>query len=291
MLLALANGTDIQRLFIIATVAVVAHIAVLLVRSAARWLAESYMQSIAKAQTLTRFFASVLVFVIYFVAIGFALVEIGVPLGTYLASASIIGLAVSFGSQSLVQDVIGGLTLILGGLLDIGSMVDIGGQTGTVERIGIRYTVIKNFQGATISIPNRNVTNVTRFPRGHVRAYVDVRLPDDTAQHAAVLAKLEQLCESARFQFTGIILLPPVIAQLSDTRGQRELARIKFRIWPGQGAVLESSVRQRILATMRRFDDAYQDWMVSIHYRVAPAAERKVQRMFPTLRRSKTQGQ
>lgn len=285
MFLTLATGIDVQRLFIIVLVALAAHVIVLLVRFGATWLAESYFGSISKARTLTRFFVSVLVFVIYFIAVGFALHEIGVPLGTYLASATIIGLAVSFGSQSLVQDVIGGLTLIIGGLLEIGDMVDIAGQTGTVERIGIRYTVIKNFQGATISIPNRNVANVIRYPRGHVRAYVDIRLPSDRSLHSDAIAELGRLSESVRSQFTGIILMPPVVSRLSDPHCDRELVRIKFRIWPGQGAVIESTVRQRILGTMKRFDDAYSDWMVSVHYRVAPAAERKAQRMMPLLRR------
>lgn len=284
MLLTLANGIDVQRLIVIVLIAIAAHIAVLVVRFSTSWIAESYFGSISKARTITRFVASVLVFVIYFIAVGFALHELGVPLGTYLASATIIGLAVSFGSQSLVQDVIGGLTLILGGLLDIGNMVDISGQIGTVERIGIRYTVIKNFQGATISIPNRNVANVIRYPRGHMRAYVDVRLPADASKHQAAIKELERLSHSAHAQFAGIILMPPMVTRFSDEHCDREMARIKFRIWPGQGSVIESTVRQRLLATMRQFDDSYQDWMVSVHYRVAPAAERKAQRMFPMLR-------
>ena len=282
----LATGIDVPRLLSIVLIAALAHAAVIVVRASTRWLAESYLNSITKAQTLTRFIASVLVFVIYFLAIGFALHEFGVPLGTYLASATIIGLAVSFGSQSLVQDVIGGLTLIVGGLLDIGNMVDISGQTGTVERIGIRYTVIKNFQGATISIPNRNVANVICYPRGHVRAYVDVRLPSDRTRQDDAVKELERLSQSAYRQFTGIILLPPVVNRIRDEHGDRELARLKFRIWPGQGSVIETTIRARILATMRQFDEHYQDWMVSIHYRVAPPAERKAQRMFPRFRSS-----
>lgn len=281
---------SVQRLLMIVLVALAAHVIVLLVRTGATWLAESYLGSISKARTLIRFFVSVLVFIIYFTAVGFALHELGVPLGTYLASATIIGLAVSFGSQSLVQDVISGLTLIIGGLLDVGDMVDIAGQTGTVERIGIRYTVIKNFQGATISIPNRNVSNVLKYPRGHVRAYVDVRLPLDASQHDEAIAQLQRLSDSVRTQFTGIILMPPSITHLSDEHSDRELARIKFRIWPGQGSVIENAIRQRILATMRSVDDTYQDWMVSVHYRVAGASERKAQQMFPMLRQLMTRG-
>ncbi len=61
-------------------------------------------------------------------------------LKTYLASASIMGLAIGFGSQGLVQDVVTGVTLVFSDLIDVGEMVEISGQTGIVRSIGMRFT-------------------------------------------------------------------------------------------------------------------------------------------------------
>lgn len=151
----------------------------------ARWLARralrSRIGSDTKVATITGFASSSLIFAAYFGAIGFALHEMGVSLTTYLASASVIGLAVSFGSQGVVQDVITGLTVVFSDLLDVGDMVDIGGQVGIVERVHMRFTVLINFAGARVYIPNRSIANVINYQQGFIRAFLDVRLPGDRA--------------------------------------------------------------------------------------------------------------
>jgi small conductance mechanosensitive channel len=96
----------------------------------------------------------------YFVAVGLVLKEFGISLTAYFASATIIGLAVGFGSQGLVQDVVNGLTVVFSDLFDVGDMVEIAGQTGFVQKIGIRFTVLNNFMGAEVFIPNRTIANV-----------------------------------------------------------------------------------------------------------------------------------
>ena len=79
-----------------------------------RRILNSRSVSQAKIKTITSFITSVAVFVLYFVAFGFVLSELGISLTTYFASASVIGLAVSFGLQGVVQDVIMGLTVVIG---------------------------------------------------------------------------------------------------------------------------------------------------------------------------------
>ena len=106
--------------------------------------------------------------------------ELGVNLTAYLASASIIGLAISFGSQGLVQDIVAGLTLISSDAMDVGDLVEIAGTVvviGRVEEIGLRFTRMVNFLNQQVLIPNRTIANVSRFPRGGVDAYGDVQIP------------------------------------------------------------------------------------------------------------------
>ena len=128
-------------------------------------------------------------FIIYFFALGLVLQEFGVNLTAYLASASIVGLAISFGSQGLVQDMVIGLTLIFSDAMDVGDMVEIVGTTtviGRVEVIGLRFTKLINFYNQEVFIPNRTIANVSRFPHGGVDAYADVQIPVGADQQKAV---------------------------------------------------------------------------------------------------------
>lgn len=109
--------SSVVRISLILAVAVGAHLVALAIRWLGRRTLSSRLGSEAKVQTVTGFVTSSLIFVIYFAAVGFIFRELGISLSTYLASASVIGLAVSFGSQGLVQDVITGLTLVFSDLL------------------------------------------------------------------------------------------------------------------------------------------------------------------------------
>ncbi|MEX2218928.1 MAG: mechanosensitive ion channel domain-containing protein [Phycisphaerales bacterium] len=271
-------GVDPWKLLLIAGLAIAAHLVVLIVRIATARFLRTRVGSINKARTGTRFVASLIMFLVWFIAAGWALREIGVPLETYLASATVIGLAVSFGSQSLVQDVISGLTLIFTGLIDVGDTVEIVGQTGVVESIGIRYTELRTLHGAVVYIPNRNVANVAVFPKGYIRAFMDVRLPEAPGlreEGGRGLERAREIATAANHQFSEIMVMEPTVTELSEPGGVRPFARVKFRIWPGQGGVIESAVRPRMIAGMRGIDPEFQDWMVTVHYKVEGAFQRR----------------
>lgn len=251
-------------------VALAAHALVLGVRGLSRRILRSRATSEAKIQTVTSFFTSLLVFAVYFGAGGFVLSELGVSLTTYLASASVIGLAVSFGSQGVVQDVITGLTVVFSDLLDIGDLVELGGQVGIVESVGIRFTVLVNFAGARVYVPNRTVTNVVSYPAGFVRVFLDARLPEDPSLWPEAERKIATLMDAAYEQHPGILLVPPTLEGRAETRAGYGYVRIKFRIWPGQAAVIEQAVKPSIVQAMKRLDSSYGDWMVTVHHRAEP---------------------
>lgn len=248
-------------------VAIAAHLATVLLRSMSRRLLASRFRSEAKIVTITGFATSLIVFAIYFAAIGFLLSELGIPLTTYLASASIIGLAVSFGSQGIVQDVITGLTVVSTDLIDVGDLVDLGGQVGVIERVGMRFTVLVNFGGARVFVPNRAIANVINYPQGYSCAYVDVTLPAAPNHQDELMGTLSDLAEGAYQQFPGILLLPPRVEAPAETIAGDRYARIEFRIWPGQGKILESSVKARIARRLKQLDPTYADSMITVHYR------------------------
>ena len=118
------------RILVIIAVVVGVHVAVLIIKAAGKRLMTAMpRRSFAKARSLLGLLTSIAIFILYFAAGGYVLKEFGVSLTAYLASASVLGLAVGFGSQGLVQDVVTGLTLIFSDLVDVDDMVEISGQT------------------------------------------------------------------------------------------------------------------------------------------------------------------
>jgi len=260
-----------QRLLLVLLVAIVAHSLVLLIRRLTSYFIErSSKTSRRKAVSVLSLISSSLIFIFYFIAIGFVLSELGVPIAAYFASASIIGLAVGFGSQGLVQDVVTGLTSIFSDIYDIGDMVEISSQVGVVTRIGLRFLEIENSLGARVMIPNRSIVNVINYRRGYIRCIVDITLPVENSATAIdpVIKRLEAMAVGVHEQFPGILVTPASIEGKKTTSAGRSYLRIKFRIWPGRGAPIEQSFKQEVVQEMSLLDDKYKDWMVSVHNEV-----------------------
>ena len=153
-----------MKIFSIVVIVIGAHLTVIFIRRFGKRLRHAWPRpSLSRVRSLASLFSSITIFVIYFAAFGLVLKEFGVSLTAYLASASVMGLAIGFGSQGLVQDVVTGLTLIFSNLFDVGDMVEISGQTGIVRSIGMRFTILENYFGAEIFIPNRTITNVVNY--------------------------------------------------------------------------------------------------------------------------------
>jgi moderate conductance mechanosensitive channel len=267
------------RLLAIAGIALAAHGIVRLLQLIGAWvMTPSQSPAVAreligrrdpKVATVTGLVVSALTFAIYFVAFGFVLGELTpITLGQYLASATVIGLAVGFGTQGLVQDVVTGLTLIFSDALDVGDVVEVSGQVGRIERIGLRFTLLTNFVGQTVYVPNRNIAVIGRYRTGYARAFLDVQLPDGIDE-ARVSAALEYIGRSFRAQFPAVVIGEPRFhpVQQAGDEGWRYL-RTRFRIWPGQQALIETSLRQRTIAAIREIEPTFADWMVTVTYRI-----------------------
>ena len=227
----LADLETWQRLLVVILVAALAHVAVLAIRKLTTGLiGQTVEQDHRKAFSVLSLVSSALIFTFYFAAVGFVLSELGVPIAAYLASASIIGLAVGFGSQGLVQDVVTGLTSIFSDVYDIGDMVEISGQVGRVTKIGLRFLEIENPMGARVMVPNRSITNVINFRRGYIRCLVDVTLPasiEGDSTHK-VAERLTALANGVFEQFPGILVTPPTIEGEKQTSAGKSYLRIKF---------------------------------------------------------------
>jgi small-conductance mechanosensitive channel len=269
----------IVRIIIIVLLAVLAHFSVRGLKRLSRWMltlkletdpsnTEIFIRRYPKIATVTTILVSGLTFIIYFMAIGLILREFNVSLTAYLASASVIGLAVGFGLQGLVQDVIIGLTLIFSDALNIEDVVELSGQVGKVENIGLRFTTLVNLHGQMIYIPNRSITMISRFRRGAIRGYVDIQLPDEIEEKTATEA-VKSIATGLYSQQKSIILDKPELFGIKEARGGNwRYQRVKFRLWPGESAIIETTFKQRVIDFIKKLYPNYADWMITIAYRV-----------------------
>ncbi|NCG20117.1 MAG: mechanosensitive ion channel [Rhodobacterales bacterium] len=127
-----------------------------------------------RRKTLADVFQSVARLTIYIVAGLIALDQIGVNTGPLLGSVAILGLAVSFGAQNLVRDVVNGFFILLENQFAVGDVVTINGKTGTVDRITIRSTWIRAYNGDLHAMPNGGIGTVTNSTRGWSRTVADI---------------------------------------------------------------------------------------------------------------------
>jgi moderate conductance mechanosensitive channel len=220
--------------------------------------------------TLTQLIVSAVTFTVYFLAVGLILIAVfhfnDTFLKTYLSSAAVIGLALSFGLQGLVQDVVTGVTLILSNAIDVGDIVDLSGTIGRVEQIGLRFTKVINFFNQEIFVPNRNITNVARFPRGGVYAYADVQISQAADQEKAAQL-IAEVAKGIWSQFGAIILTEPELGEIERAApGGWNYLRVQFKVWPGQ-TLIETAFRPQMVSAMKTFDPNYADWMVPVTYR------------------------
>jgi small conductance mechanosensitive channel len=275
----LADINPILRILLVILLAVASNFTVKAIRRFSQYLLTMKVDSKETSQeilirkyprlaTIITILVSAMTFTIYFVAVGMILREFKISLTTYFASATVIGLAVGFGLQGFVQDVVIGLTLIFTDALNIGEVVKLGDEIGKVDSIGLRYTVLINLHGQRIIMPNRNIATISKFRGGCIRAYVDIQLPQGIDEKE-MLDAIQSIGKGMYNQHRSIILAIPEIFGIKDVKdGQWRYVRIKFKLWPGQIKIIEETFKERVVQVLKRSDADYASWMITVTYKV-----------------------
>ncbi|WP_040206683.1 mechanosensitive ion channel family protein [Neobacillus jeddahensis] len=163
-----------------------------------------------REDTLSKLLDSVLTYVIYFIAIMMVLSVLGINVQALLAGAGIVGLAVGFGAQSLVKDIISGFFIIFEDQFSVGDHVRIDQFEGTVETIGLRTTKIKSWTGEVHILPNGSIVQVTNFSINNSIAIVDVGIAyeEDIEKAEKVIG---ELLEKMPEQYEDLIKTPELL--------------------------------------------------------------------------------
>lgn len=161
------------------------------------------------------------------------------PVGTLLASAGVVGLALSLGAQGFVSDLVNGFTILSGRQIDIGDEVEIEDVSGTIMNIDLRTTQVKDFDGTMHYIPNREILVISNRSKGDMRALIDVRLFPNT-NVIKVREIVEKLNKEQVPNYPEITVPPSDILFVSNDKNQLTMRVIMYTKPGDQYGVMNS---------------------------------------------------
>lgn len=132
------------------------------------------MEERKRIDTLDRIFGYIVSVVVGVVTIMLVLAELGISIAPLLATAGVVGIAISFGAQSLVKDYFTGFVMLMENQIRVGDSVDVAGKSGTVEEVTLRYVRLRDGEGAVHFVPNSAIATVTNHSRDFAYAVVDI---------------------------------------------------------------------------------------------------------------------
>ncbi len=171
-----------------------------------------------RIKTMRGLFKSMLRYVLYFVGAIMILSELNVNTSSILAGAGIIGLAVGFGAQNLVRDVVTGFFILFEDQFAVGDYVTIAGVTGTVEDMGLRVTKIREATGELQIISNGEIKQVSNMSRGAMSVLVEVRVAREQDLDR-VTAVIEAAVRKVADEHREIVLEEPRVLGVSGFEG------------------------------------------------------------------------
>ncbi len=204
--------------------------------------------------TVADLVGSVAKYVVWGVATIMILSELGLNVGPLLAGAGIAGLAIGFGAQTLVKDVISGLFLLFDDTIGVGDLITHGGEAGTVEYVGLRLIKVRKFDGELLMIPAGELRTFGNKSIGFARVIVPVGLSYEQNVDT-VLEALEAVAAewAAREEVRAILLEEaPQVQALLDLGDSAVTARIVVQVVPGEQFAAERELRRLIKL---RFDE------------------------------------
>jgi moderate conductance mechanosensitive channel len=208
--------------------------------------------------SVTQVLTWTLLALIYSITGVLVLQRFGVPVTTLVAPATIAGVALGFGAQRVVQDILAGFFIIterqygFGDLIRISSLGSTTGVTGTVEDVTLRVTNLRTVDGEVVIIPNGQINQVTNLSRDWARAVVDVPLPA-----SADISHVNGILQAVGQQVYGDDALRPLMLDAPTVMGVERIEvdsfsiRVVARTLPGKQFVVSRVLRARIATALQ----------------------------------------
>ncbi|QQZ08106.1 mechanosensitive ion channel family protein [Heyndrickxia vini] len=204
--------------------------------------------STARSKTLQNLVDNTFSYVLVFILFVTLLQTLGIKTTGILAGAGIVGLAVGFGAQGLVSDVVTGFFLLLEKQVDVDDYVTIGSFSGVVEQVGLRTTQIRSTDGTLHFLPNRQITTLSNHSRGNMQALVDFSIGDPSSIDHAINI-IQQACDQIAIEDDNIVEGPNVLGVQSFESSDIQL-RVIARTKNGKQSGVERKLKKVIKETI-----------------------------------------
>jgi moderate conductance mechanosensitive channel len=198
-----------------------------------------------KGRTIAPLLKSLLQYSTIFVAAVLVLRALGVDPTPIIAGAGVIGLAVGFGAQTLVKDVISGFFLLFEGVIAVGDVITFGNSTGVVEEVGLRVTKYRTFSGELWVIPNGEIRAFGNHNRQWMRAIVTVGVAYEQDVVKAMHI-LEEVGKTWAAEHQNIVLEAPAVQGILSFDDSGVVLRLVVKVRPSQQGAAEWELRRRI---------------------------------------------
>lgn len=205
-----------------------------------------------RARTMAGLLRTVGTAFIIVVAALMALREIGLDITPLLAGAGVAGLAIGFGAQSLIKDVIAGFFILMEDQFHVGDVIQVAGVSGQVERMNLRTTIVRDLQGTVHFVPNGEIKVASNLTKEWSRAVLEVGIgyQEDLDRTLVVLAEVggELAADAA---FGPMILEPPQVLGVESLSESQVTVRLLLKTLPSKQWDVARELRRRI---KNRFD-------------------------------------
>jgi small conductance mechanosensitive channel len=245
------NTGGVGKLLRIALVGVAAFVVIALIRRSAKILTptkgQRFERDVARAATIRSIVESSARVLLIVLFVLYALNELGAPVGTFLAGLGILGLAVSFGAQSLVKDFLNGFFILAEGQYGVGDVVRIGELSGDVEAITLRTTSLRDLDGRVHIIPNGQINMVSVMSKDWSRSVADIEVSYDTDLEKALSVfqdEATKLYEDEDYRWR--MLEPPNILGVNSFNPSGITLRLLFKTLPKEQWGVSREFRKRL---------------------------------------------
>lgn len=200
-----------------------------------------------RQNTLIRLLENILTYAVYFTVIIAVLSSFGIEVAGLIAGAGVIGLAIGFGAQSLVKDVITGFFIVFEDQFAVGDEVQIGTSRGMVEEIGLRTTKVKSPIGELFIIPNGTISNVVNYSVFNTIVLIDIKVSYES-DIQAVEKMLRGFLGSLNTKYEELVKVPEILG-VQEISSDDLVLRIGVETIP----IMQDDIARKIRRDLKEF--------------------------------------
>ena len=200
-----------------------------------------------RQNTLIRLLENILTYAVYFTVIIAVLSSFGIEVAGLIAGAGVIGLAIGFGAQSLVKDVITGFFIVFEDQFAVGDEVQIGTSRGIVEEIGLRTTKVKSPIGELFIIPNGTISNVVNYSVFNTIVLIDIKVSYES-DIQAVEKMLRGFLGSLNTKYEELVKVPEILG-VQEISSDDLVLRIGVETIP----IMQDDIARKIRRDLKEF--------------------------------------